>query len=363
VSTNIVVPELGESVHDARIARWLKQAGDAVAVGETIVELETEKTNLEVAATRSGVLARVLQPEGADVKIGDVLAVVEAAPAAAASPDAAAEPAGPESPAAAGTAAKPEEAASPERSPARAEARVEGAVRGGRVEERVRLSKRRLTIARRLVEAQQTAAMLTTFNDVDMSELLEVRRRGREAFEKRHGVPPGLVSFFVRASVVALREHPWLNAEVDAEDLVVKRYYDIGVAIGAEEGLVVPVLRDADGMSFARLELAIRDFARRAAERALTLDDLRGGTFTITNGGVYGSLLSTPILNPPQVAILGLHRIEDRPRAVDGQVVVRPMMNLALTYDHRVVDGREAVRCLARVKTLIEDPGQLLLEG
>jgi len=225
------------------------------------------------------------------------------------------------------------------------------------------MSKRRATIARRLVEAQQTAALLTTFNEVDMSAVMALRARQKEAFKTRYGVNLGIASFFVKAAVAALKETPRINAEIQGDEMVLKHYYDIGVAVGAAEGLVVPVLRDADRASFAEIEKGIRDFAKRANDGTLTLDDLRGGTFSITNGGVYGSLMSTPIVNPPQVAILGLHAIKDRPAAVDGQVVLRPMMYLALTYDHRIVDGSEAVKFLVRIKELIEDPAVLLLES
>jgi 2-oxoglutarate dehydrogenase E2 component (dihydrolipoamide succinyltransferase) len=225
------------------------------------------------------------------------------------------------------------------------------------------MSRRRLTIARRLVEAQQTAAILTTFNEIDMTAVMAVRQRRREAFRERHGVGLGFMSFFVKATVGALKEFPQLSAELQGDELVLKQYYDIGIAVGAEEGLVVPVVRDADRKSFAEIEREIEDLARRAQENALILDELKGGTFTITNGGVYGSLLSTPILNPPQVGILGMHKIEPRPVAVNGQVEIRPMMYVALSYDHRVVDGREAVQFLVRVKELLEDPETLLLEG
>jgi len=225
------------------------------------------------------------------------------------------------------------------------------------------MSKRRATIARRLVEAQQTAALLTTFNEVDMSAVMALRARQKEAFKTRYGVNLGIASFFVKAAVAALKETPRINAEIQGDEMVLKHYYDIGVAVGAAEGLVVPVLRDADRVSFVEIEKGIRDFAKRANDGTLTLDDLRGGTFSITNGGVYGSLMSTPIVNPPQVAILGLHAIKDRPAAVNGQVVLRPMMYLALTYDHRIVDGSEAVKFLVRIKELIEDPAVLLLES
>ncbi|MEZ5419428.1 MAG: dihydrolipoyllysine-residue succinyltransferase [Vicinamibacterales bacterium] len=225
------------------------------------------------------------------------------------------------------------------------------------------MTKRRATIARRLVEAQQTAAMLTTFNEVDMTAVMDLRARRKEAFQKKYGVGLGLTSFFVKATVGALRAFPAINAEIQGDEIVYKHYYDIGVAVGAEGGLVVPVLRDADRMGFADIELAVRDFARRAGDGTLTLEDLRGGTFTITNGGVFGSLMSTPILNPPQVGILGLHKIADRAVPVSGQVAIRPMMYLALSYDHRIVDGREAVQFLVRIKEFIEDPAWLLVEG
>jgi 2-oxoglutarate dehydrogenase E2 component (dihydrolipoamide succinyltransferase) len=233
---------------------------------------------------------------------------------------------------------------------------------GERTEERVRMSKRRATIAKRLVEAQHNAAMLTTFNEVDMSAVMALRARRKEAFQKRHGVSLGLSSFFVKASLGALRAFPRLNAEIQGDEMVLKHYYDIGIAVGASGGLVVPVLRDVDSLSFAAIEFGVRDFAKRAEDGTLTLEDITGGTFTITNGGVFGSLLSTPILNPPQVGILGLHKIEERPMAVSGQVVVKPMMYVALSYDHRIVDGLEAVQFLVKVKELIEDPGQMLIE-
>lgn len=230
-------------------------------------------------------------------------------------------------------------------------------------EERIRMSRRRRTIAQRLVEAQQTAAMLTTFNEIDMSAVIDMRKRRRDAFQERHGVKLGFMSFFVKASIGALKAFPRLNAEIQGDEYVLKRYYDIGMAIGAEEGLVVPVIRDADRLSFAQIEDAIKDYVNKVQEGALSLEDLRGGTFTITNGGVFGSLLSTPILNPPQVGILGLHKIEERPVIVDGEIVARPMMYVALSYDHRIVDGREAVQFLVRLKELVEDPETLLLEG
>ena len=397
---NIVVPEMGESVVDARIAKWLKQEGDAVSVGEPLVELETDKVDVEVAAPQSGVLASIAHKNGADVKIGDVLGVVaegkgQKAKEKADAPANAGAPAKGEAPAKTETAVKaeaPAKAGSPNVAAtpaARRLARQEnvdlstvrpGGPRvtpadiksskpaspvpaGARSEERVRMSKRRATIARRLLEVQSTAAMLTTFNEVDMTGVMQLRERRKQAFKERYGVSLGLSSFFVKAAIAALREFPRLNAEIQGDEMVLKHYYDIGIAVGAEEGLVVPVLRDADRLSFADIEQGVRDFAARVKDGTLSLDDLRGGTFTITNGGVFGSLMSTPILNPPQVGILGLHAIKDRPAAVDGRIELRPMMYTALTYDHRIVDGSDAVRFLVRVKELIEDPAQMLIEA
>jgi 2-oxoglutarate dehydrogenase E2 component (dihydrolipoamide succinyltransferase) len=395
--SNIVVPQLGESVVEARVARWLKNEGDRVETGEPVVELETEKIDLEVGADHGGVITSIKRKEGEDVKVGDLLAVVEdGAAAAQAKPEAKAAAAPPpEEPRATPTArrmAKDHDvnlgAIQGSGSAGRVTKQdVQGAIAppaptseakiaptakppiaptrpsGNRAEERVRMSKRRLTIARRLIEAQSTAAMLTTFNEVDMTGVMSLRGRHKESFQKQYGVGLGISSFFVKATVAALREFPQLNAEIQGEEIILKHYYDIGVAVGAEGGLVVPVLRDTDKMSFAQIELAIRDFATRAADGTLKLEDLSGGTFTITNGGVFGSLLSTPILNPPQVGILGLHKIQDRAVPLDGQVVIRPMMYVALTYDHRIVDGREAVQFLVKVKNYIEDPGYLMLES
>ena len=392
---NIVVPELGESVVEARIARWLKKEGDQVALGEALVELETEKIDLEVSADRAGLLTSIKHPEGADVKVGEVLALLDPSKAAVpAAPAAAAEMAAPKATPAAKNVAKehavslaavvasgprvtkqdvrefvaagaaPPAAAKAAPAPTPAPApRPAPAAPGARTEERVRMTKRRATIARRLVEAQRTAAMLTTFNEVDMTAVMEIRARRKESFTKKYGVNLGLTSFFVKAVVGALRAFPAINAEIQGDEIVYKHYYDIGMAVGAEGGLVVPVLRDADRMGFADIELGIRDFAARANNGSLTLEDLKGGTFTITNGGVFGSMMSTPILNPPQVGILGLHKIADRAVPVNGQVVIRPMMYLALSYDHRIVDGREAVQFLVKVKEFIEDPAWLLIEG
>ena len=412
--SNIVVPELGESVVEARVARWLKKEGDRVELGEPVVELETEKIDLEVNADRSGVISSIKRQEGEDVKIGELLAVLDesaggavapkpaagngsasaSAPAAAAAPQAAPPPADePRSTPTArsmakahdvnlggvqgsgtggrvmkqdvqaalgGTTTPAAKAPAPPPAPTRpAPARASGE----RTETRVRMTKRRQTIARRLVEAQRTAAMLTTFNEVDMTAVMALRERRKEAFKKDYGVGLGIASFFVKASVAALRLFPQLNAEIQGDEIVLKNYYDTGMAVGAEGGLVVPVIRDADRLSFAQIELAIRDFAQRAQNGTLTLEDLAGGTFTITNGGVFGSLMSTPILNPPQVGILGLHKIQERPVAIGGKLEVRPMMYTALSYDHRIVDGREAVQFLVKVKEYIEDPGQLLIES
>ena len=409
MSSNIVVPEVGESIVDARVAKWLRKEGDAVAAGEALVELETDKIDVEVSAPHAGVLSRIDRKDGEDVKVGEVLGVLEESAKAAATPTtvAAEAPQQQESVRAAKATPTAKKAAAANEvdlanvrgsgdggrvmrrdvekavttsAPAPAPAAPAPAApaakaqpvppvgedrrhpEGDRTEERVRMSKRRATIARRLVEAQSTAAMLTTFNEVDMTAVMALRERHKQAFKERHGVGLGIASFFVKASIGALRSFPRLNAEIQGDEIVLKHYFDMGVAVGASEGLVVPVLRDADRMSFAAIETQIREFAKRAEDGTLSLADLKGGTFTITNGGVFGSLLSTPILNPPQVGILGLHKIQERPIAVNGQVVVRPMMYVALTYDHRIVDGAEAVRFLVRVKELVEDPGALLLD-
>jgi 2-oxoglutarate dehydrogenase E2 component (dihydrolipoamide succinyltransferase) len=426
MATNIVVPELGESVIEATVARWLKQPGEAVKAGEAVLVLETDKVDLEVAAEKSGVLASVAQAEGADVKVGDVLGVIDESGTASAPPPKqeekpAAQPAAPPPPKeepvaepaaqanaskadaqADGKTAPSEERVTPVAKRLAEEQKVDLSqvtsadprgritkedvqryidtkqparptvstavpaptpVTNGRREERVRMSRRRRTIAQRLLEAQHNAAMLTTFNEVNMAGVMELRQRHKESFKERYGIGLGISSFFVKAAIGALKAFPQLNAEIQGDEIVMKHYYDIGVAIGAEEGLVVPVLRDADRMSFAQIEQAIKDYVQQVEAGKLSLEALRGGTFTITNGGVFGSMLSTPILNPPQVGILGLHKIEDRPIALDGQVVIRPMMYVALSYDHRIVDGREAVQFLVRVKQLVEDPESLLLEG
>lgn len=419
MAVEIVVPELGESIVEATVSRWLKQQGEPVSLGEAVVELETDKVNLEVPAAQAGILASIKRQEGEDVQIGDVLGIIEAAPAGAApsSPPAKETPPAKEAPPAQPPASAGEaEKATPlakrmaqsagldlaqiphpgaeeritkrdveryldgqKEAKAKAEAKEEQqeakpAAKGPDVlpvptgdragrEERVRMSRRRRTIAQRLVEAQHTAAMLTTFNEIDMGAVMELRQRRQDAFQKRHGIKLGFMSFFVKAAVGSLKQFPLLNAEIEGDEIIVKHYYDIGMAIGAEEGLVVPVIREADRLTFAEIEQMIGQYVEKAQSGTLSLEDLRGGTFSITNGGVYGSLLSTPILNPPQVGILGLHKIQKRPIALNDQAVIRPMMYVALSYDHRIVDGREAVQFLVRLKELIEDPETLLLEG
>ena len=422
MSTNIVVPELGESVVEARVAKWLKKQGDSVNAGDPLVELETEKIDLEVSADRAGVLGNIKHQEGADVKVGEILAVLEESTnGASASPTVPVVPrvpevpkgqvpktvpgsekkatptaknvakahdvkldavesagarvtkqdvlkaAAPEAPTASPQARSPQAPpVSPQAPPASPQARSPQAPlreQAERSERRERMTKRRATIARRLVEAQHNAAMLTTFNEVDMTAVMALRERRKEAFTKKYGVSVGIASFFVKAAIGALKAFPQINAEIQGDEIVYKNFYDIGMAVGAEGGLVVPVIRDADRMGFADIELSIRDFAKRAQDGSLTLDDLKGGTFTITNGGVFGSLMSTPILNPPQVGILGLHKIADRAVVLNGQVVIRPMMYVALSYDHRIVDGREAVQFLVKIKDYIEDPAWMLLES
>ncbi|MCH8917680.1 MAG: 2-oxoglutarate dehydrogenase complex dihydrolipoyllysine-residue succinyltransferase [Proteobacteria bacterium] len=418
MSIEIIVPALGESVTEATVTKWFKAAGDAVELDEPLVELETDKVAVEVNAQAAGVLAEIAAEAGTDVEVGGLLGSIEegAAPAVKPSPPAAAP-----QPVAAPAKAKPPPAPAPPiaapapmpgmplspavrklveenrldaamipatgkggrlvkgdvlaflengggQAPAPAPASREPAAREvgvretGAREERVKMTRLRRLIAKRLKEAQNTAAMLTTFNEADMSAVMEIRTRVQDDFVKKHGVKLGFMSFFVKACVVALREIPEVNAEIDGEHIVYKNHYDIGVAVGTEQGLVVPVLRDAEAKGFAEIEAEIADLASRARSGKLTIDDLTGGTFTITNGGIYGSLLSTPILNPPQSGILGMHAITKRPVVIDDQVVVRPMMNLALSYDHRMVDGREAVTFLVRVKQCIEAPDRILLE-
>lgn len=435
MAVEIHVPTLGESIVDAVVGNWLKQEGEPVSQGEALVELETDKVNVEVFAEQSGVLQKIEKQPGDVVSVGEVLGLIgegaaRAAPAQTApAPSTQPVPSAPASPVQPAPQAHELEAASTpagrmppvdsHRAPSPLARRiateynvdlsqVKGNSAYGRVtkddvinyleqnksgplpapaaappapspsappvapllvpdttqrEERVRLSRRRQTIAQRLVEVQHTAAMLTTFNEIDMSAVMEVRSRRKEAFKERHQVSLGFMSFFTKAVVGALKAFPRLNAEIQGNEMVLKHYYDIGIAVSTEEGLVVPVVREADRKSFAEIEREIADLAKRARENKLGLADLQGGTFTITNGGVFGSLLSTPILNGPQVGILGMHAIKERPIVVDGQIVVRPMMYVALSYDHRIVDGSEAVRFLVYVKELVEDPEALLLEG
>ena len=419
MSAKIVVPDLGESVVEATVGEWLKKEGDSVQAGESLVSLETDKVDLDVAATQSGVLGKIERQTGEDVQIGDLLVVIEGADGQAtevtpeAATQASASEKGKEADAQAAE-SRQEEGDSEARATPVAKrmaadqgvdiGEIAGAGPGGRVtkadvesymqerstkpaapatsapapkaaasapgaqparadEERVRMTRRRRTIADRLVEAQQTAAMLTTFNEVDMKAVMDLRQRRRDDFKTRFGVGLGFMSFFVKATIGALKLFPEINASLDGNDIVLKHYYDIGVAVGSEEGLVVPVLRDADRMSFADIEGSINTMVEKVKGGTLALEDLRGGTFTITNGGVFGSMLSTPILNPPQVGILGMHKIEQRPVVVNNEIVIRPMMYLALTYDHRVVDGREAVQFLVALKRFLEDPEELLLAG
>jgi 2-oxoglutarate dehydrogenase E2 component (dihydrolipoamide succinyltransferase) len=402
----ITAPKFPESVPKGTIVRWHKQPGESVAQDEIIVEVMTDKITLEVPAPAAGVLGQILAPLDCEVVSEAALGTIEegkAAPAPAAATPAATLAAAQEAPrlspsarlaaaetgvdpaSIAGTghkgrvtkqdiyAAAPSAHAAPaapvQTAPVQvapvsvpAPKPVVSVVSGDRTEEVVPMTPLRQRIAERLVSAQHTAAILTTFNEVDMSRAMELRKRYQERFEKRYGIKLGFMSFFVRAAVEALREYPAVNAEIRGSDVVYKKFYDIGVAVGGGKGLVVPVIRDADKLGFAQIELAIADFGKRAKDNKLTLADLTGGTFTISNGGIYGSLLSTPILNPPQTGILGMHKIEERPVAINGQVVVRPMMYTALSYDHRLIDGREAVQFLVRMKECIEDPERLLLE-
>jgi 2-oxoglutarate dehydrogenase E2 component (dihydrolipoamide succinyltransferase) len=412
----IRVPTLGESVTEATIGKWFKKPGDQVAVDEPLVELETDKVTIEVPAPAAGVLGDIAAKDGDTVAVGAVLGQIDegagaaakaSAPTAAKTAPAVAPPA--PKPAAPPAAAKPTAADAPPAPSVRrlsAESGVDatavpGSGKDGRVtkgdmlaaieraaaqptpvaqpaaavqvrapspaddaarEERVKMTRLRQTIARRLKDAQNTAAMLTTFNEVDMSHVMALRTQYRDLFEKKHGVKLGFMGFFVKACVQALKEIPAVNAEVDGTDLIYKNYYHIGIAVGTERGLVVPVVHDCDTKSLAEIEKSITDFGRRARDGALKIDELQGGTFSITNGGIYGSLMSTPILNAPQSGILGMHKIQDRPIAIGGKVEIRPMMYLALSYDHRIVDGREAVTFLVRVKECLEDPARLVLD-
>jgi 2-oxoglutarate dehydrogenase E2 component (dihydrolipoamide succinyltransferase) len=411
MATEVTVPVLGESITEATLGEWLKQPGDPVAVDEPIASLETDKVSVEVPSPVAGVMGQHAVAVGDTVQVGAMLATIDsgdgaAAPAKAPEPAATATPAKDESgagygdqpgagtsdsPAAlspsvrravlehgvdpgtvkgtgrdgritkedvtAAASSKPAPAAAPAPAPAAAPAAA-----SGRGEERVRMTRLRQTIAKRLKEAQNTAAMLTTFNDVDMTAVIEARAKYKDLFEKKHGVRLGFMGFFVKAATMALRDIPSVNASIDGDDIVYHDYADISVAVSSPGGLVVPVIRDADQMSVATIEKTIGDFGKRAKDGALKMDEMKGGTFTISNGGVFGSLMSTPIINPPQSAVLGLHRIEERPVVVDGQIVIRPMMYLALSYDHRLIDGREAVTFLVALKNAIEDPTRILID-
>ncbi len=407
MAIEIRVPTLGESISEATVGKWFKKAGESVRADEPLVELETDKVTLEVNAPGAGVLSEIAAETGQTVAIGALLgqlsggaAAPAAAPAPATATKAVSAPAAamPPSPSAAKIAAEDKidlssvagsgkrgqvlkgdvlaaaAANAPAPAPVQALASIPApapaplpAARStspddSAREERVRMTKLRQTIARRLKDAQNTAAMLTTFNEVDMSEVMALRARYKEAFEKKHGAKLGFMGFFVKACVQALKEIPAVNAEIDGADLVYKNYYHIGIAVGTDKGLIVPVARDADRLSIAEIEKTIADLGKRARDGQLKLEELQGGTFTITNGGIYGSLMSTPILNAPQSGILGMHKIQERPVALGGKVEIRPMMYLALSYDHRIVDGREAVTFLVRVKEALEDPARLVLD-
>ena len=399
----IKVPVLGESVTEATVAKWLKAQGDAVKADEALCELETDKVTLEVFAPANGMLSEIVAPTGSTVEVGGVLARIaegkagkESMPASKA-PEQKSEAPKQAVKASAPAAALDNQAPSVRRLAAEQNidpSTIEGTGRNGRVtkgdllqqingaqqakptpaakpaaprslrerEERVPMSRLRSRIAERLKQAQNNAAILTTFNEVDMGTVMELRDRYKENFEKKHKVKLGFMSFFVKAAIQALNEIPAVNAEIDGNDIIYKNYYDIGVAVGTENGLVVPVLRDADKLSFAEIEARIGEYGKKARDGKLSIEDLTGGSFTISNGGVYGSLMSTPILNPPQSGILGMHKIQQRPMAINGKVEIRPMMYLALSYDHRIVDGREAVTFLVRIKECLEDPQRLLLE-
>ncbi|MCP5361170.1 MAG: 2-oxoglutarate dehydrogenase complex dihydrolipoyllysine-residue succinyltransferase [Hyphomicrobiales bacterium] len=397
MASDIIVPQLGESVSEATVAKWYKKEGDAVAKDELLVELETDKVTLEVNALTSGALKEIKAKEGDTVEVGAVLGSIEegasgnasASPALAVSAPQPAAPASPAPatpssvPAAAGNIAQSGPAARKLASETGVDTgSIQGSGKDGRItkgdilqtvasggtvapvsprEERVRMTKLRKTIATRLKDAQNTAAILTTFNEIDMTNVIALRNEYKDAFEKRHGIKLGFMSFFLKAAIAALQEIPAVNAEIDGDDIVYKNYYDIGVAVGTPQGLVVPVVRNADQLDFAGIEGTIAQYGKKARDGKLTMKELTGGTFTISNGGVYGSLMSTPIINPPQSGILGMHKTMERPVAINGKVEIRPMMYIALSYDHRIIDGREAVTFLVRVKETIEDPRRLLL--
>ena len=404
MATEIKVPALGESVTEATVAKWFKKPGDAVAVDEPLVELETDKVTVEVPAPAAGALSSIAAEEGSDVEVGALLGILDEGAAGATTVPAKEEaPAKEETKAAPAPAPAPKPEPAPKPTPAATPAATSpaarkimeekgvdrGSVQGtgpaGRItksdaqnsgaaqypprvdgprEERVPMTRLRKRVAERLKEAQNTAAMLTTFNEVDMGAVMEMRNKYKAGFEKRHGVKLGFMSFFAKACVTALREFPAVNAEIDGTDIVYKNYYDIGIAVGTPQGLVVPVVRDCDALDFSGIEQTINDYGLRAREGRLTMDELTGGTFTITNGGVFGSLQSTPILNTPQSGILGMHKIQQRAMVMaDGSIEARPMMYLALSYDHRIIDGREAVQFLVRVKECVEDPERIMIDA
>ncbi|TMJ60050.1 MAG: 2-oxoglutarate dehydrogenase complex dihydrolipoyllysine-residue succinyltransferase [Alphaproteobacteria bacterium] len=382
--TEIRVPTLGESVTEATIGRWFKKAGDAVAVDEPLVELETDKVTIEVPAPSAGTLGEIVAKDGETVAVGALLGQIKDGAAGAAAKPAAAPakppPAAQASSSAAASSAAAASKATPNEAPLAPSVRkisaesgidaatVPGSGKDGRVtkgdtrEERVKMTRLRQTIARRLKDVQNTAAMLTTFNEVDMSHIMAMRSQYKDVFEKKHGSKLGFMGFFTKACVQALKDVPAVNAEIDGTDLIYKNYYHIGVAVGTDRGLVVPVVRDCDHKSIAEIEKSIADLGRRARDGQLKIDEMQGGTFTITNGGIYGSLMSTPILNAPQSGILGMHKIQERPVAIAGKLEIRPMMYLALSYDHRVIDGKDAVTFLVRVKENLEDPARLVLD-
>ncbi|MDX1924519.1 MAG: 2-oxoglutarate dehydrogenase complex dihydrolipoyllysine-residue succinyltransferase [Rickettsiaceae bacterium] len=403
MTVKIVVPALGESVSEATIAKWHKKAGDSVKLDELIVELETEKVTLEVNAPSAGVLTEILHNEGSSVKVGDQIgSISEGASNAAENNSAIKADASSQAANAASQAPQVSNAGgAPILSPSAQKIAKENSVdvsaiagtgkdgritkadvigsssapsgasspkiavdapRSGRSEERVPMSRLRATIAQRLKDSQNTAAILTTFNEIDMFNVIELRTRYKEQFEKKHGVKLGFMSFFIKAAIKALKEIPSVNAQIDGQTIIYKNFYDIGVAVGTDQGLVVPVLRDADLLSFAQTEKAIAEFGQKAKTGKLSMSDLTGGTFSITNGGVYGSLMSTPIINPPQSGILGMHKTMERPVVVNGKIEIRPMMYVALSYDHRMIDGKEAVTFLVKIKEAIENPERLLLD-
>ncbi|MCE2993121.1 MAG: 2-oxoglutarate dehydrogenase complex dihydrolipoyllysine-residue succinyltransferase [Alphaproteobacteria bacterium] len=385
MSVNIVVPPLGESVSEAVIAKWHKAAGDQVRVDELLVELETDKVTLEVNAPASGTIEQIAFPEGSSVTVGAILGGIKEGAVSAGPAQPTAAPA--VAPVALSQVAQAGVIASPAASKIAADkgvdiASISGSGKDGRVtkgdvlspvasapraenavrEQRVKMSKLRKTIAERLKQSQNTAAILTTFNEVDMSDIFRIRKQYQDNFVEKHGVKLGFMSFFIKAAIKALRDLPAVNAEISGDEIIYKNYYDMGIAVGTEQGLVVPVLRDADQLSFADVEKGIAGLGKKAKDGKLSMADMSGATFTITNGGIYGSMLSTPIINPPQSGILGMHNIIERPVAINGKVEIRPMMYIALSYDHRIIDGKEAVTFLVKIKQLIEQPEKLLFD-